>query len=165
MVTTESGAAGRLSCFTIRPNGSLTAVNAKYFFIGISVFSITIALRFLFLGLWIILPLSIAELVLLGLCLRYAMRNSRQCETIKIQGDEVLVRHQLDDETTEWRFNAYWLRVRLEKDATNWYPSKLIFSSHGRELEVASFLTDEEREQLADDINMTLNELRQNSRQ
>ena len=58
--------------------------------------------------------------------------------------------------TQEWRFQSYWLQVVLQPDPKSWYPSRLFLRSHGKQLEIAQALTDEERRELSDDLKRRL---------
>ena len=60
----------------LRPNNSLTWRLNLVLLLIIAAVSISIALSFLIAGAWVILPFSLAELVLLALCIRYV---AKQC--------------------------------------------------------------------------------------
>jgi uncharacterized membrane protein len=54
------------------------------------------------------------------------------------------------------RFQSYWVRVLLEQGSGR---RRLVLSSHGRELEIGAFLTDEERVELSRKLKVLLGDL------
>jgi uncharacterized membrane protein len=46
-------------------------------------------------------------------------------------------------------FPRHWAQVKLRRPAAKQHPSRLTIESHGRECELGSFLTEEERRGLA----------------
>ena len=54
----------------------------------------------------------------------------------------------------EWRFVPYWVRVSMDTPLR--HESKLVLSSHGRHITVGSFLTPEERLEVADVLRTAL---------
>jgi len=49
-----------------------------------------------------------------------------------------------------------WARVVLERCPKQWYPSRLLIRSHGRAVEVGTFLNEEERRRLAEELAQNL---------
>jgi uncharacterized membrane protein len=46
----------------------------------------------------------------------------------------------------------HWARVSLQRARVAWYPSRLAIRSHGHEVVIGEFLTEEERRALAGDL-------------
>jgi uncharacterized membrane protein len=42
-------------------------------------------------------------------------------------------------------FQRHWARVVLKQSRGDWYPSRLLLHSHGRQVEVGRFLEEQER--------------------
>jgi uncharacterized membrane protein len=119
------------------------------FFIGISVVAVSVAVRFLLLGAWVVLPFAMVELIGLGIAFFLMSRRSRYSETIDVAEDALFVIRRDWRSQHEWRFQPYWVQVILRLDANNWYPSRLFLRSHGQSIEIGSCLTDEERAELS----------------
>jgi len=149
---------GAVSRFIISPNCSLSRGQTRLFFAGISLFALLVALRFYLLGAWVVLPITALELLVLGVSLRMFMRNAGQVEVLTMDSQEVTLQRRGGSEEGEWRFQTYWLRVLLDKDNKSWYPSRLVLSSHGRAVEIGAFLTEEDREALAESIGQRLHD-------
>ncbi len=132
-------------------NRPLTRGQLKFCFLIIALGSLTFAGVFALMGLWVPLPFAGLELTLLWFCLDSVWRrNAESAESIEIGADRVAVASQRPSYRRQ--FSTGWLQVELRPDRRAWYPDRLLLKSHGQELEVGSFLTDEERDQAADAI-------------
>ena len=150
------------SSITIRPNRSLTRQGMTAFFLGICAVSIAVAVRFWLLGAWVVLPISVLEMLVLGMAFRIVERDTRFCETISINGDAIQVVQKNWKSQEECSFPVYWVQILFKKDPTDWFPNHLYLRSHGRTLEIGACLTDEERLQLKQDLERILEKRRQN---
>ncbi len=139
--------------FVIRPNRSLSWTAAKRFYLGIVLVSLVIALGFAFLGLWPILPFAGLELVALGICLFLCARRSRHCEVITVDRITVRVEKGTNRPELRWDLPRAWVTVALQCQPAGWHPSRLVLRSHGKGVEVGSFLNEPERRQLAAELN------------
>lgn len=135
--------------FLIRPNRSMTAKGMILFvfIVGVGVF--LVALRFVLLGAWVILPFALLEIALLAAGFWLYERASRYRETVHLSADSFLITQVGVNGRYTWRFNPYWVQVSLKLDPNDWYPSKLLIKSHGEQVEIGSCLTDQEREDLS----------------
>lgn len=135
--------------FQARPNCSLSGHETAVFFLAVSAVALAVAVRFLLLGAWIILPIALAEVSALGLALLLIARRSRYCETIDVDKDGLFVFRRDWRSQHQWRFQPYWVQVVLDPDPRGWYPSRLYVRSHGQAVEIGSCLTDGERAELS----------------
>ena len=109
-------------------------------------------MAFAMVGLWLILPFAGLEFMALWYCFYLSFRQTEHCQVITIDGDSVKVESgRRRPEITE-QFQRSWAQVRLAKSTHRWYPSRLTIRSHGREVEVGKFLSEEERIELAAEL-------------
>ncbi|MBT3205911.1 MAG: DUF2244 domain-containing protein [Gammaproteobacteria bacterium] len=135
--------------FLIRPNRSMTAKGMTLFviFVGLAVF--LIAIRFVLLGAWVILPFAILEVALLAAGFWLYERASRYRETVQLSRKNILITQESVKGRESWQFNPHWVQVVLSLDPDDWYPSQLFIRSHGEQVEIGTCLTNQEREELA----------------
>jgi len=138
--------------FVIRPNRSMTRKGMSLVFIGIGVAAVLVALRFWLLGAWMVLPITILELIVLGAAFVIIERETRACETIDLSEKAVSVVQEGWKLNREWRYPTYWVQVIFRPDPKGWYPSHLYLRSHGDTLEIGACLNDDERFQLSQDL-------------
>lgn len=152
MLITECDDTGKACRFIIRPNNSLGRTGKLIFFVLVCLVSIGIAIRFWLLGAWIILPVVLLEMAILGLAFYLVDKDSRDIETIDLSNELLRVTRNVKSVVSEWRFQPYWVQVVLRSDRIGWYPSHLSLRSHGKSVEVGACLTDEERLELSQSL-------------
>lgn len=142
--------------FHIRPNCSLSPSVTFLVYGVVGVIALAVALRFLFLGAWMVLPFTLLELGFLVWVVASIMRKQQEVEIITISDGEVHIVHRDRNESREWRFPHYWATVVLKRSKARNHPTRLILRSHGKEAEIGRFLTEEERLILAEEIKQAI---------
>ena len=132
----------------IRPNRSMTWREARYVWAGLGAVTLTFGAAFCWAGLTLVLPFSGAEILALGAAFYCCLRQGSITEIVVIDDRHITVEQGRTRPNCSTRFTRGWARVRLVT-ARGWYPSRLLLCSHGRELEIGSFLPEEERVGLA----------------
>jgi len=133
----------------IRPNCSLTLPGARRFFLLACLPPLAIALYLTAHGFWPVLPFAGAELLLLGWALRVSLERRFHLQRILLTENEVAVESARCGASGRVVFPRHWAQVKLRRPAARLHPSRLVIESHGRECELGSFLTEEERRGLA----------------
>jgi len=90
---------------------------------------------------------ALLELGIVAWCLRRVWVASGLGELITLTPTQLVISSARRDD--EMRFHPYWVRVQLQPGAERGWPSRLLLASHGREVEVGTFLNDHERRALA----------------
>lgn len=95
--------------------------------------------------IFLVLPFSIATLLLLFVFVMLNYRAGRLHESIKIWPDLIEVRrYEVNGTDKNWYANPYWTKVKLYKE-TQKVENYLTLSGSGREVELGSFLAPKER--------------------
>lgn len=90
---------------------------------------------------------------------RASYRSGRLFETIELTPDALVVqRFEPSGKAQRWDFQPYWLRVELDDPPQ--HSSQIVLTSHGRSLSVGSFLSPEERVEVAETIRRALHDYR-----
>ncbi|MGR6034613.1 MAG: DUF2244 domain-containing protein [Candidatus Nitrosoglobus sp.] len=138
--------------FTLQPNNSLSWGEMKAVFLAVAAALGTISGGFSLLGLWLVFPFAGLELLTLGIAFYLCAYRAQRCEVITIDQDGIEVFRGRKTTGETWRFHRYWARIRIEISPHTWYMSHLMIGSHGREVEVGVFLTEDERLHLAREL-------------
>lgn len=138
--------------FHIQPNCSLSPSVSLLVYGIVGLIALAVALRFLLLGAWMVLPFTLLEVGLLAWVVVQLTREQQQVEIISIANGEVHIVQRGRRETTEWRFPHYWVKVVLKHTRLRNHPTRLLLRSHGKETEVGHWLTEEERLKLAEEL-------------
>ena len=133
----------------ISPNCSLNVRGALGFFAGLCFVSFLIAGLMAAQGFWPVLPFSGLEMVVLGCALRASLSRRHYRQTITVTDSDVSVESCDRACCVQVVFPRHWAQVKLRRPASRLHPSRLTIESHGRQCELGTFLTEEERRGLA----------------
>jgi uncharacterized membrane protein len=90
---------------------------------------------------------------------RINFRALRVYETVALTDDALTVtRVAPDGNEQSWRFNPYWVSVRVDERVG--LSSEMSLASHGKRLIFGAFLTDPERKEFADALKEALRDAR-----
>ena len=119
--------------------------------------ALALSLVFLLMGAWPVVGFFGLDVVLLWIAFRLSYRSGRLTETLHLSHHTLTVRRTLPSGRARvWRFQPYWLRVEMDAG----HHSQLTLTSHGRGLAIGSFLTANERLELAGTLTAALRKLR-----
>jgi uncharacterized membrane protein len=133
----------------ICPNCSLTLRGAALFFGVLCLFCFMVAGGLALLGMWPVLPFSGLEMLLVGWALHASLARRFRAEIITLTESDISVESRDRARCRLVVFQRHWAQVKLRRPASRLHPSRLTIESHGRQCELGSFLTDEERYGLA----------------
>lgn len=144
----------------LRPNGSLSWGQAKVFLAAMCLVSFGIAGGFAALGYWMVLPFAGLEMLALAAGLYISLRTSGYREVLSFEGDRLKVEAGKRHPERSWVFPSHWVRLSLRPPAGLNGRSRLLLGCSGKECEIGAFLTDTERDSLAQQLQALLAEQR-----
>lgn len=133
----------------LRPHRSLSSAGFGVLMAALAVGLAGLGFAFFAIGAWPVLGFCGLEFGLLYLAFRINYRDGRAYEHLRL-GATMLEIRRVDGRGRPrgaWKFQPNWLRVTMDDPPE--HGSQLSLSSHGRELVIGSFLTPEERLDLA----------------
>ena len=133
----------------IFPNCSLSVRGAQVFFAGACVIPCGVGAFLAWKGFWPILPFAGLEMALLGWALKVSLERRFHRQTITVTDADVSIESRLRERCSRIVFPRHWAQVKLRRPKARLHPSRLTIESHGRQCELGSFLTEEERRGLA----------------
>jgi len=137
------------SCIEICPNCSLSVRGAQLFFLSVCLAPCAICAYLALHGFWPVLPFAGLEIALLAWALNSSLERRFHRQTITVTDTDVSVESCVRSRCAQVVFPRHWAQVKLRRPAVRLHPSRLTIESHGRQCEVGSFLTEEERRGLA----------------
>jgi uncharacterized membrane protein len=150
--------------FHIQPNCSLSPAPSLLVYGTVGLVALSVALRFMVLGAWMVLPFTLLELGLLIGVLVQIWRKQQEDERITIANGEVRIVQKSIRETRESRFPHYWVAVVVKHSRARNHPARLLLRSHGKEIEIGRHLTEEERLDLAEALKHAIGAQHQRNR-
>jgi uncharacterized membrane protein len=140
----------------VRPNRALTWPQVRAVYLGIVGTATVIAIGFALQGFWPVLPFAGAEVLGLGVAFYVCALRGDFSEVVHVGTSTVAVEKGRRVPEQQWEFPRPWARVKLLQPRVRWYPSRLLLGSHGRHVELGSFLNEEERRHLAGHLRRTI---------
>ena len=132
----------------LKPNNSATWRFNMMVVASLAIIAVLISTFFMLQGAWLIAPFSGLEvLVLLG-CLYLCARSNIQTEVIKFSPDKVTIEQGRTFAEKSWEYHRSWAKIFVRKARLEGYPDQVVIRSHGRELELGSFLNKDDKVQL-----------------
>jgi uncharacterized membrane protein len=139
----------------LAPHRSLGPKGFMVLMAAVCVVSFGTGLFFFMLGAWPVLGFMGLDVALIYAAFKLNFRALRLYETVDLTADALTVtRVAPSGKTQSWSFNPYWVRISLQPRRGR--SSELSIASHGRRLVIASFLTDDEREDFASALGSAL---------
>ncbi len=151
-MVSKSLCAGNSCRFVIRPNRSLTPRQQMVFFLFMCVVVLGIAGVFAIRGFWPVLPFAGLEIAVLAYALWHCARSGTLTEVISVAPDRISVDKGHGHLARVWETPLAWAQIRLDRSGRDWYPSRLVIRSHGKELQLGTFLNEDERQRLATEL-------------
>lgn len=129
----------------IRPNRSLSRGGMVVAFVVVTLVVMTVATVFALMGAWLVLPFAGMETLLFGGVFYWFYRHHGDCEYIMIEGDRVRILRRRGAQETDYEFERYWVRVTTENSGGRGRPQRVFIGSHGRRVEIAADLSQDEK--------------------
>jgi uncharacterized membrane protein len=141
----------------LTPHRSLSKRGFALLMAGVCLVSFTAGLGFFLIGAWPVVGFMGLDVLLIYGAFKLNFRAARLYETVTLTRDDLTVRRVSPRGDSQiWRFQPAWLRVRMDDPPL--HDSQLTLRSHGRRLAIGTFLTPEERLDLAKTLRAALAE-------
>ncbi|NKB63137.1 MAG: DUF2244 domain-containing protein [Gammaproteobacteria bacterium] len=147
--------------FVIQPNAAYHGRRWLGPFVLLVVICLGVALRFAWLGYWMILPFAVMDVVTVGFVLWFVVKKSQYTERILISREELQIEHIEREKAKNWCFPLHWAQVKLTPPEHRWYPESLMLGWRGEWVEIGQCLTSDERQSLAKELRKEINRLQQ----
>lgn len=143
----------------LRPNPPMDRRVLLAVLVVVAAINLLFAGYFLSRGAWPVTPFMGADVALLAWAFRASTDAARRFERVRLTPADLTVTAQpARGAAKEIAFNPYWVRVDLEQ--LTGHSSRLFLRSHGRELQVGSFLPPDSRKGFAQALRDALRAVR-----
>ena len=137
----EQGYTGHI---LLQPNLSLSWQTNRTIIIGIAIISLCIGFYFTYRGFWVVLPFSGLEVLAFALSIYIFFHRNRHCEVVTFTADKVLIERGRTTPEKCYEYQRHWSQIYVS-DKGGYNIPRVSIKSHGRELELGSFLGYEEK--------------------
>ena len=141
----------------VMPNRAMSWQHIMMFYFLISAITLAIAINFFVQGLTLILPFAGLELAALGIVLYISAWRSNIKELVSVTENKIKIEIGRNGPEKSYEFDRAWSKIVLERSWNNWYPSRLLLRSHGKQIEIGKFLNEQERQCLEAELKKVIN--------
>ena len=143
---------------SLKPKGFAFFLGATFTLITLPLFNVLGTKVF-----WGLFPFLFLTLMGIWFALRKSLRDRQILEQLTLHKDElVLIRQDPTGEQKEWACSPYWSKLKMY-DKEGPVANYITLSGNGREVELGSFLGEDERKELFHELNRLLEKLNSNS--
>ncbi|MDC1288236.1 DUF2244 domain-containing protein, partial [Gammaproteobacteria bacterium] len=111
MVSVDKVSSGESYRFVLTPNCSISWRELLWFYCLTCVVALTVGLFFTLQGLWLVLPFSGLEMLVLGIGLYITSRKAYRREVITLDPECTRVEKGVQRVDQVWEFKTAWIRV------------------------------------------------------
>ncbi|MCG6887283.1 MAG: DUF2244 domain-containing protein [Proteobacteria bacterium] len=147
MINLEYDTESRCGHIVLRPNQAASWRDNRTFLLVVTSVAVLVSSGFALMGAWLILPFAGLEVAALISLLWYVYSAHSRQEVVHFSEREIIVEQGKHQPEHIWRCQRPWCRFDLRRSHP-WYPRQLKLCCHQREIEIGSFLNDDEREVL-----------------
>jgi uncharacterized membrane protein len=148
--------------FTARlsPHRSLSAAGFNLLMMTVVAVSFTAGIAFWLIGAWPVVGFFGLDVLLIQQAFRLNYRAARAFEEVTVMRESLTVRKvSASGRVEEFGFNPYWARLEIDRRPDRLI-SRLRIASHGRRLDIGSFLGPNERESFSNAFSVALGKAR-----
>ncbi len=152
MVETKINENTGSATIVLRPNNSSSWKFNMQIVASLAFIAICISSYFALKGLWLIFPFAGLEIGFLFACLYYRLRANINTEVITFDDNTVIVDRGAYQVKKSWKYHRMWAKIFVKNPTIRGYPKQIYIRSHGKELELGSFLNKKDKEILIKDL-------------
>jgi len=132
-----------------RGNFSLDAGGLVSLLLALAVVSLCLAVLLALQGYWPVLLIAVVQLALVAWILVRAWQRAWVSDVIDICADRITVTQQRHKRKRQIELDTAWAVIELKQPEIAWYRPRVQLRSGSQVVELGSFLTSEEKRQLA----------------
>ncbi len=139
--------------FVLPPNCSISWRELVVLYVLTCIVVLTVGLFFTLQGLWLVLPFSGLEMLVLGFCLYLTSPKVYRREVITLDQQHTRIEKGVRQIDQGWEFETPWISLIDEPAGARNCGRKLAIGSHGNYVEAGDFLVISEKDRLAFQLN------------
>jgi len=149
MIRVDNLNSGAVYRFELSPNCSISWRELLLFYLLTCVVALAVGLFFTLQGLWLVIPFSGLEMLVLGVVFYLTSRKVHQREVITLDQNRTRIEKGVRRVQQSWEFKTPWVRVIDLLPEARGSRRILALGMSGESVEVGSFLANWEKEALA----------------
>mgnify|MGYP001816064693 CR=1 FL=1 len=152
MVETRIDQDTGLTTIILKPNNSSSWQFNMQILASLSAIIFLLSAYFALQGLWLVVPFAFLVIATVYVCLYLRVRENIKTEIITFNDSTVVVERGRYHAEDTWKYHRLWTKIFVKKPQLRGYPKQIFIRSHGKELELGSFLNKKDKEILIKDL-------------
>ena len=152
MVETRKNETTGLTTIILKPNNSSSWQFNMQVLASLSIIILLLAGYFAFQGLWLVFPFAFLVIASVYTCLYLRVSANFKTEVITFDDSTVVVERGSDHAENTWKYHRLWTKIFVKPPLVRGHPKQIFIRSHGKELELGSFLNKKDKEILIKDL-------------
>lgn len=152
MVETSIDESTGLTTIVLKPNNSASWQLNMVIFACVSLILFCISMYYAAMGLWLVFPFAGLEVIVLFICMYLRVRANNSKEIITFDDTTVVVERGCYHAEKTWKYHRLLTKVFVKPPVYRGYPKQIFIRSHGKELELGSFLNKQDKDLLIKDL-------------
>jgi uncharacterized membrane protein len=152
MVETRIDEDTGLTTIILKPNNSSSWQFNMQILASLSAIIFLLSAYFALQGLWLVVPFAFLVIATVYVCLYLRVRDNIKTEIITFNDSTVVVERGRYHAEDTWKYHRLWTKIFVKKPQLRGYPKQIFIRSHGKELELGSFLNKKDKEILIKDL-------------
>lgn len=148
MINTQLNTTRTQGQIILSPNKSACWKNTKLFLYIVCSVALLIGLAFASLGLWIILPFSGIEIIVLIIVMYRVSRNCYRQEVIHLDEQGIRVEQGRHTPVRIWQSDLFWTRLVVKPAVHPGHPRRVVLRGRHDHIEIGTFLNEADKETL-----------------
>ncbi len=136
----------------LRPNNSSSWRFNMQVVSSLAFIAFCISTYFALHGLWLIFLFTGTAIAILFTCLYLRLRANNNTEVITFDKNTVVVERGYRQAEQSWKYHRMWAKIFVKKPQIYGYPKQIFIRSHGKELELGSFLNKKDKDIFIKDL-------------
>ncbi|MGO0306024.1 DUF2244 domain-containing protein [Endozoicomonas acroporae] len=145
MVTIDFSGSSQEGTILLEPNNSMSWRQNLLLLGLITLVSLAIAVGFYLAGAKVILPFSILEVTALSVGIYYCAWQRQRKELITLQEHQVTIQKGFYQPLSTHHYHRLWCQLIIREATHPWKAPSIHIRSHGKELELGSFLNRQDK--------------------
>ena len=152
MVETSTDTDTGLSTIVLRPNNSSSWQFNMVIVSSLAFIAFCISTFFALQGIWLVFIFAGLEVSALLICLYLRLRANIRIEVITFDEDTVIIEQGRYHAEKSWKYHRLWSKILVKRPGTYGRQKQIFIRSHGKELELGSFLNKQDKDILVQNL-------------
>ena len=152
MVETSTDTSTGLSTIVLRPNNSASWQFNVVIVSSLAFIAFCISTFYALQGLWLIFPFAGITASALLTCLYLRLRANIRIEVITFDESTVIIERGCYQAEKSWKYHRLWTKILVKRPGTRGRQKQIFIRSHGKELELGSFLNKQDKDILIQNL-------------